>query len=701
MRRCEVWGTYFEEGARIIAAMALGLGLLLFLIHAAMAVPFRYPLDYGEAPLVDQAMRLAAGQNIYRRDLSVPPYTVSNYPPLYVSLLALPLKLFGPSFFFGRLLSAVSALGAAFFLGRLLYVMTRDRWAAWVAGLTLLSVHYVVRWSPLHRVDSLALGLSTAALYVVVRHGETWRGVVATALLLVAAVYTRQSYGLAAPLAAFVWLWARRGWRAAFGLAGLVGAIGLGLLGVLSLLTEGGFVFNIITANANPFRWATVARYAREVRHVAPILLALNGLMVLVGPLRWREVKASEGTSPLALWPLWLPYLVGAALAAMTVGKVGSNVNYLLELSAALSLGAGMAVAWAREAAGGTARPYVRGVALLLVAVQAAMLAHATLRVVTIVRDRYQARIKLMGLEAIVARTEGPILADEYMGMLTLGGRPLYIQPFEVTQLANAGLWDQGPLLAEIRQGTFPLILIHHFRNWPVYRSRWTAEMLQAIWTSYTPTDFLANTVVYRPLREVEGVAIVPGMERCPGAPWQLPTRGEFGLWWESEEVYFMGDGFEGKVPVRAVADGLLTRRPEWQDAVAILHDDPLHPGQKVWTFYGDMAGRDGRTSFVAPRFPPGSEAVPVRAGEVVGYQGRWRSADGGRMWVHLRFAVVPAATGEAFPDALVGRAPPDAPPLAPEVEQAGVLDPSPYLGIEGSPVMGYAVWLPPRCSGE
>ncbi len=699
MRRGEMWGLYFEEGARIIAAIALGLGLLLFLINAVMAVPFRYPLDYGEAPLVDQAMRLAAGQNIYRRDLSVPPYTVSNYPPLYVALLALPLKLFGPSFFFGRLLSTVSVLGAAFFLGRLLYVTTRDRWAAWVAGLTLLSAHYVVKWSPLHRVDALALGLSTAALYVVARHGETRRGVVATALLLVAAVYTRQSYGLAAPLAAFVWLWIRRGWRAAFGLAGLVGVIGLGLLGLLSLLTGGGFIFNIITANANPFRWATVARYAREVRRVAPILLALNGLMVFVGVLRRQAVKVSGHASSLTLWPLWLPYLVGATLAAMTVGKVGSNVNYLLELSAALSLGAGMAVAWTREAAGGTVRFFARGVALLLVAVQAAMSAHATLRVVTLVRDRHQARVKLIGLEAIVARTEGPVLADEYMGMLTLSGRPLYIQPFEVTQLANAGLWDQGPLLAEIRRGTFPLILIHHFRSWPVYKSRWTAEMLQAIWTSYTPTDFLANTVVYRPLREVEGVAIVPGMERCPGAPWQLPTRSEFGLWWESEELYLMGDGFEGKVPVRAVADGLLMRRPDWPDAVAILHDDPLNPGQKVWTFYGDMAGRAGRVSFVAPRFPPGSAAVPVRAGEVVGYQGRWRSADRGQMWVHLRFAIVPAVTGEAFPDALVGRAPPDA--LAPEVIQAGVLDPSPYLGIEGSPVMGRAVWLPPRCSGE
>jgi hypothetical protein len=46
-------------------------------------ITFPYPLDHGEGPLLDQAMRLARFENIYRRDLTLPPYTLANYPPLF------------------------------------------------------------------------------------------------------------------------------------------------------------------------------------------------------------------------------------------------------------------------------------------------------------------------------------------------------------------------------------------------------------------------------------------------------------------------------------------------------------------------------------------------------------------------------------------------------------------------------------------
>src|SRR5262245_55204546 len=81
------WLTFLQpfivEVATLMLRIFLGVAAALFLIHALLAVFFPYPLDYGEAPLIDQAMRLAAGENIYRANLSVPPYTVANYPPLY------------------------------------------------------------------------------------------------------------------------------------------------------------------------------------------------------------------------------------------------------------------------------------------------------------------------------------------------------------------------------------------------------------------------------------------------------------------------------------------------------------------------------------------------------------------------------------------------------------------------------------------
>jgi hypothetical protein len=79
-------------------------------------------------------------------------------------------------------------------------------------GLTFLAVPFVVHWSSLDRVDMLGLALSWGGLYALVRRPDR-RGVILAALLLVAAVYTRQTYALAAPLAAR----ARGSWPAANG----------------------------------------------------------------------------------------------------------------------------------------------------------------------------------------------------------------------------------------------------------------------------------------------------------------------------------------------------------------------------------------------------------------------------------------------------------------------------------------------------
>jgi hypothetical protein len=654
----------------------------VFALHALLAVLHPYPLDYGEAPLVDQAMRLAAGQTIYRPDLSSPPYTISNYPPLYVLSLVPWVKLFGPTLVAGRLVSILCALASALFLSRIVYhipsFLSQDRVAGMTAGLFFLAFPYVVGWSKLARVDLLALAFSTAGLYAIVRWPATRRGLIVSALLLVAAIYTRQSYVLAAPLAAFAWLWTQDR-RRAIALLILVGGLSLILFLALNILTSGGFFYNIVTANVNEFKIDSMERWLRDLAGTTPLLLVLGAVFLFLG---FRQVKS---------WSLLAPYLIGACLSALTIGKIGSNVNYLLELSAALSLVAGALVAWSRE------RPWLRAALLALLALQTGLLMRITLRdpVEALKWRTTQPKRYFKDLEWLVETAETPVLADEFMGMLTLQKRPLYIQPFEVTQLADAGLWDQTPLLESIRRQEFAAILIHHFMGYPVYQERWTSEMLSAIMDSYVATDFLAETVVYRPrgAGEIER----PDLEACPEAPWRLPTRSELGMWWVSRQLAFMGQGYENIVPVYAVADGLLTRELDWQDAVAIEHDDPLRPGEKVWTFYGGMASGVEDESFVVPEFPPGSDGLPVERGQLLGYQGQRFGQPGMPIWVHLQFAVVPALADGSFPAEVVGVGAQEE-PMPGGKGPGGPLDPSPYLGTEGSVVMGQPEWIPLHC---
>jgi hypothetical protein len=486
-------------GLRHILATFLVIAVVIYVMHISRVVTFDYTLDYGEGPLLSQAVQLSAGENIYRPDLSTPPYTITNYPPLYV-LAQMPfIALFGPSLLAGRLISAVSTLLTAVFLALIVRHFVQedggsDRLLPFITACIFLAFPYVVSWSGLLRIDMLALALSTAGLYLLVRWPTQRKGLIWGGLLLVAAIYTRQSYALAAPLAAFCWLWSGSGQtaddspadrrRRAFTLAAFVGGVSLGLFLFLNLLTAGGFFFHIVTANVNEYRieqlWQQLGRLATTI----PVLIVL-ALVAIV--MVWR--KRPFG------WSLVIPYLIGGFLSTLTIGKIGSNVNYFLELTAAFSLLAGMMIIWLR--------PYPRRRVLLLLALswQVSLLMQDALnRPVQLMSFRARDELALREINEIITRTEGPVLADEQMGLLALQERPLHIQPFEVTQLAKADVWDQSPVVSSIRNQEFPLILVYYppFSN-ETHVERWTPEMLAAIEEQYVPSQTLAGNVLYVP----------------------------------------------------------------------------------------------------------------------------------------------------------------------------------------------------------
>ncbi|MGC9469252.1 MAG: hypothetical protein ACP5HS_11720 [Anaerolineae bacterium] len=686
-------GPYLVSGARTILWMFLVLAAVVFAIQAARALSYPYPLDYGEGPLLDQAMRLSRWENIYPHDLSSPPFTISNYPPLYVALLAPVVGLFGPHLVFGRALSVVAALAAALFIGLIIETNTGRRLAAWASGLSFLVFPYTAQWAPLMRVDLVALALSLAGLYVISRWHDARFGLVGTAALLIAAAYTKQSYALVGPLAAFVWVWHKLGWRTALKLAGMVAIPGVLLFLLLTLTTRGGFFLNVITANANAFDVNVVVDRALSLLETAPVMIFLAGLVLFLG----------LGNIPLA--PLLVPYLVGSLATAATIGKVGSNVNYLLELAASLSLCGGAVLSWSHlKSTHETSEPPtlwrapVYAAVAVAVAVQIGLLTRATLTgPAEQVKWRTKTKTELDHLARTIERAQGPVIADEYMALIPLQGRRLYLQPFEMTQLAESGHWDQTPLLEQIQAQTFTAIMIHHFPDTAVYRTRWTPEMLASIEANYIASRYAADTITFEP--RLPGEIYPSSSVQCPGAVWALPSKATFGVWWFTKELVLMGEGEEGTVPVYAVADGVLMRRETWNDAVAIRHDDPLCSDGQVWTFYRGLASAEGDRSYVADEFPPGINEIPVSAGQMLGYQGRlW---DSGSSWVHVRFAVLPSLEDGAFPGALVGRAVPDAPPLPVEVVQEGLRDPTLYLGTMRSHVMGVLTWLPPQCGTE
>ncbi len=165
----------------------------------------------------------------------------------------------------------------------------------------------------------------------------------------------------------------------------------------------------------------------------------------------------------------------------------------------------------------------------------------------------------------------------------------------------------------------------------------------------------------------------------CPDAFFSLPSDGLIGLLWNDPAgpytlfnphtgIDVFGDGEPGTVPVYAAFDGLLSRRSDWLSSVIIKHDDPLQAGRTIWSYYTHMATRDGSRSFIVPAFPPDTTDIPVKRGDLLGYQGEYAGVGRPPIGMHVHFSMVTSEADGTFKnEAVIGN----------------TLDPSPYFGMQ------------------
>jgi hypothetical protein len=499
LHRIKIWLPRLLVGVvALIALYYLGRSTYRFAEYNWKTVTFPYSVDYGEGPILDQVMRLSKFDNIYKTDIKHLPFTITNYPPLF-QMVQVPFAwIVGPAFWYGRGLSTLSMIAAAIFIALILGVVTKDWLAGILGGVTLFAVPYILHWAPFCRVDSFALGLSLAGVFVIARWPDSRKGVIISGLLLTAAIYTRQSYALAAPPAAFFWLIGTRRWKRAMELVAVVAGVGLGALLLLTLVTRGGFYFNIVTANVNPFHWDTVRNYKDQIwKHMRYIVIS-SALFLASG--WWLMSKTSgqagEWWTKSKIWCLAAPYLIGGTISAITIGKSGSNVNYLFEFSAGIALVAGAVIA-----APGRRLWLLKIPLILLLAWQVNQLYQWTNQEYypwTMGRvNNERAEIKILLDHVHVAK--GPVLADEFMGLVVLDDRQLYFQPFEFKQLATGKVWDETPFIQAVQNKEFAMILLYAPHTWDSRRERWTPAQLDAIGDNYILEGLYAETMVYVP----------------------------------------------------------------------------------------------------------------------------------------------------------------------------------------------------------
>ncbi len=375
------------RAAQLALAVLVAAYLASFAAHALLLLGFRFPLDYGEGPLLAQVERLRSGIPIWRlyADPAAPPYLIVNYPPVYLLLTAALTPLDGAVLSSGRLISLLAALGAVAALAMLATTRRqRARFtphpASFYLSLLFLTVPIVREWAALMRVDMLGvcLGLWGLAVLSGGTRGPGPRRAALAGVLLLASLYTKPSL-IAAPVAGGAWLlW--RAWRApaperrsamlaTATLSGVL-AVGGGLLFAAFQLASGGwFALHVVTANANRWdgalargfwaqqfdlRWPLAAAAALAAISIAwpHIPAPRDGVRPTPAPPRGALSRTEPGANAAALRgrspspghpgtlaprpTLAVLYTLLGAVTAIGVGKVGAYSNYFLELYAGL-----------------------------------------------------------------------------------------------------------------------------------------------------------------------------------------------------------------------------------------------------------------------------------------------------------------------------------------------------------------------------
>lgn len=454
------------------------------LSSAAMAwahLTYPFPMDYAEGPCLDRALAVARGGSLYP-PIGDPPYVAWVYTPLYAWLCALAARSAGATYAFGRALSLIATVAAALLIYAIARRQTGSRAWAVMAPLLFLGSHVVALWAAAMRVDMMGVALGLGGLAVL----GAGSSLVLAGVLFGLAFLCKQSL-VAGFAAAVLFLGFSRRRRDLALLVLSFAVVAGGTCAWMMWSTGGSFASHTVVANLNPWTFRQLVSTGGQSlsRHVIAAAVGLFGYLVLT---RKRRL------------PLEGYYLLTAFATAMFAGKVGSGDNYFIDYVAALSLAAGVGGKHLADRINAEVRSGLGDLAVAVLLALHTFLAPPPMRV-------HALSAQTAGLAEVaraLAHVPGPVLCED-PGLAPLAGHRIWLQPFEFTQMALSGRWDQTPVVEVLRRGEVAVVALQ-FDPWDA-RHRDPGGAWR--WGRFTDEMVAAIRAAYRIERRIEGTYLL------------------------------------------------------------------------------------------------------------------------------------------------------------------------------------------------
>lgn len=412
----------------------------------AVALWARTALTPVEGIVALHSRMFAQGEGLYY-DLNRYPFTATVYGPIYYSLCAVLDHLGLPFYAAARAISLSAVLGTLWFGWKILGRLTTNPVARTTGVLLAASTANFLYWGTVGQVDPLAIFFSiTAFSYFLEWHDSRvsasfWL----SGLFVVLAAFTKQTAIAAGIAIAVTLLWEDR--KAAIRWIAAVALAGCTIVAALNFATHGNYLENAVFANLNPFRLDKLVQQAQYFS------LTAGGLFLIVA-CGLRTV--TRQTCPLFLY-------TGLALVVwlLTAAKVGSDLNYQVEMTLLLSLSAAVAL---DQCGFFTALTANRKTWLTLL--QIPLLLHVVLNLTLTFRnvgeralfESVKAR-EIADLRPYMGAERKHVLGGGYDALMQLRGR-IEVETIIYTLLVEAGRVDGSPLLRDLDAGLFDTVVL-------------------------------------------------------------------------------------------------------------------------------------------------------------------------------------------------------------------------------------------------
>jgi hypothetical protein len=463
----------WASGALVLMFALLAWRFASFLNLGWNAVRWPFEIDYAEG-IVWQQAEMIFSRGAYGA-IDGFPTIVFHYTPLFHGLVsALSVVTGWDMLYTGRGISIAATLAVAALAGTITaraapaQVTGRGRGRLMMvagSGLALFASYPVVLSGLVMRVDILAVVFSLSGLWLGLKAYQRPGLIHGAALCFVAAVFTKQSV-IAAPAALFGVMLLLRPRLALTGIATCIVA-GLAALLSLNMLTDGGFVRHIFLYNINRIDWGRLLLVPRiAAMHTPLIAAALLAVFFRSVEMRtrrygqpWRSI-ADHGDD--LAWLTILAYLLTTSLTLITVAKVGSFINYLIEWIIVIAMIAGCGLASAVRAVQQKTEsdaPDMRAV-LGAVVIPVMIGVHALKFQGPDIASKWTAD-KFTAMQALSARVRAadkPIISDE-MVLVRRSGKQVVWEPMIFVELASTGIWDERSFVQRIRNQEFAMFI--------------------------------------------------------------------------------------------------------------------------------------------------------------------------------------------------------------------------------------------------